>query len=115
MVLTSFQSFTKDDWCFDSGSSSHMTGEKNYITYLKFEGFGQVCFSDGVTQNIVGKGKLKYPGFPPLEDVLLVDGLSTNLISISQLCDQGLNVSLSKDKYIVSDDAKAHHDRYAIF
>ena len=39
---------------------------------------------------------------PCLNDVLLVEDLRVNLISISQLCDQGLNVIFSKSESIVS-------------
>ena len=35
---------------------------------------------------------------PKLENVLLVDGLKVNLISISQLCDQNLFVKFTKNK-----------------
>ena len=35
-------------------------------------------------------------GFPYLKDVLLVEGLKANLISIRQLCDDDLRVSFDK-------------------
>jgi hypothetical protein len=43
----------------------------------------------------MGIGKLQYSGLPKLDDVLLVKGLKANLISISQLCDQGLKVDFT--------------------
>jgi len=42
-------------------------------------------------------------GLLRLDNVLLVKGLTTNLISISQLCDQGLEVNFSKPECQVSD------------
>lgn len=107
VVLTSFGSSTKRDWYFDSGNSRHMTGDKNYISYLKVVGFRQVTFGEGATRKIDGKGKLKYPGLPALDDVMLVEGVTTYLISISQPCDQGLNVNFMKDQCLVTDNAKA--------
>ncbi|GAA0185892.1 hypothetical protein LIER_33180 [Lithospermum erythrorhizon] len=38
-----------------------------------------------------------FSGLPNLEDVLLVEGLTTNLISISQLCDDGMKVAFNKE------------------
>lgn len=42
------------------------------------------------------------PSFPYLNDVALVEGITANLISISQLCDQGLNVNFNKLDCIVT-------------
>ena len=38
-----------------------------------------------------------------MKNVLLVDGLKTNLISISQICDQDLFVNFSHDNFFVLD------------
>jgi len=43
-------------------------------------------------------------GLPNLNNVLLVKGLTFNLISKSQLCDQGMTVRFSKSKCIVTDE-----------
>jgi len=39
---------------------------------------------------------------PKLENILLVKGLVSNLISISQLCDQELEVNFNKTKCLVT-------------
>ena len=36
------------------------------------------------------------PGLPVFEDVRYVDGLKANLLSISQICDNGLNILFTK-------------------
>ncbi|MCI18721.1 gag-pol polyprotein, partial [Trifolium medium] len=43
-------------------------------------------------------------GLPKLENVLLVKGLTANLISISELCDQGLKVNFTQSECLVTDD-----------
>jgi len=53
---------------------------------------------------IVGIGNLVSEGFPKLDNVLLVKGLTANLISISQLCDQGLSVNFSKTECQITDE-----------
>lgn len=67
-----------------------MIGEKNYLKEVKHYSNNYVTFGDGVKRKITGKGKLNYLGLSTLDDVLLVESLITNLISISQLCDQKL-------------------------
>ena len=46
-----------------------------------------MIFGDGAKGTMIDKGLLKVPNMPKLENVLLMDGLRANLISISQLCD----------------------------
>ena len=46
---------------------------------------------------VLGKGTLDVKGLPKLKNVLHVEGLVVNLISISQLCDQNLLVKFTKD------------------
>ena len=55
-----------------------------------------VRFGDGFNGEIKEVRKLMYDGCPRLEDVFFVIGLTINLISVSQLCDQGLLVNFSK-------------------
>jgi len=41
------------------------------------------------------------PGLPDIANVLYVEGLRVNLLSISEICDQEFMVLLSKGKYLV--------------
>src|ERR1044072_5238622 len=91
----------KEDWYFDSGCSRHMTGMKNYLVDLKAYATSYMTFGDGAKGKIRGIGKLTRTGSPLLDDVLLVEGLTANLIRISQLCDQGLEVRFSKEECLV--------------
>ena len=70
-------------------------------------GLELVTFGDGVRSMVIGSGLLKDPSMPELENVLLVDGLKVNLISISQLCDQNLFVKFTKNKYSVLDNTNS--------
>ena len=67
-----------------------MTGDSSLLVDIKpcFE--GHVTFGDGVKARIVGKGHLEVPGVSCLKEALLVEGLTANLLSISQLCDLDL-------------------------
>lgn len=79
-----------------------MAGENNYLEELKLYYNSYVTFGDGARGRIKGICKLVSPGFPSLNDVLLVEELTVNLISISQLCDQDLDVNFIKSECIVS-------------
>lgn len=88
-------------WYFDSACSRHMTGNPRFLTNLKEGGNEIVTFGDGGHGNVIGKGTLKVPGMPSLTDVMLVEGLKANLITISQLCDGGMEVKFNKDECCV--------------
>ena len=78
-----------------------MTEIKNFLEDLKAYSSSFVTFGDGAKGKIKGIGKLVRYGSPCMDDVLLVEGLTANLISISQLCDQGLSVNFSKSECLV--------------
>ena len=83
-------------WYLDSGCSKHMIGNKALFKTL-FEGkIGIVMFGDGSKSMIRGIGTVDIPGLPIFEDVWYIDRLKANLLSISQICDTGLNVLFTK-------------------
>lgn len=72
-----------------------MKRERNYLKQVKSYTNNYVTFDDDAKGKIMGKGKLVYPILPNLEDVLLVKGLTANIISINQLCDRDLCVNFN--------------------
>jgi len=62
-----------------------------------------VTFGDGAKGKILGIDNLIKNGIPRLDNVLLVKGLTANLISISQLCDQGLIVNFNEPECQITD------------
>ncbi|KAA0035442.1 putative mitochondrial protein [Cucumis melo var. makuwa] len=65
--------------------------EKTDKTVKCHEYEGSVTFG-GVKGNVIGKGNIGLPNTLKLNNVRLVEGLSANLISISQLCDEGYSI-----------------------
>ena len=53
----------------------------------------QVTFGRNTKENIIGTGKVGKSSSSCIDDVMLVDGLAYNLLSISQLCDKGCRVT----------------------
>ncbi|CAM8965633.1 unnamed protein product [Rhodiola kirilowii] len=93
-----------DSWLFDSGCSAYMTGNSQYLTHIRpVEHMWFVTFGDGEKSQVIGCGTLMVPDLPALKNTLLVKGLTRNLISISQLCDDGHYVSFSSYSCLVLD------------
>ncbi|XP_010556525.1 PREDICTED: uncharacterized protein LOC104825833 [Tarenaya hassleriana] len=103
IACTSELNSRESQWYFDSGCSKHMTGDMNRLsTFEKSIKGGNVTFGDGRKGKILGKGNMNASGLPTLTDVNVVEGLKANLISISQLCDSGLQVHFTKDVCLVT-------------
>ncbi|RDX73322.1 hypothetical protein CR513_47096, partial [Mucuna pruriens] len=90
-------------WYLDSGYSCHMTGERSMFQDLRTKIRGWVTFRGNLKDKIVGVGRISKHSFPSIDNVLFVEGLKHNLLSTSQLCDSGYNVSFNKGEYIVKD------------
>ncbi|KAK2417316.1 putative mitochondrial protein [Trifolium repens] len=101
---TSLRASSREDWYFDSGCSRHMTGEEKYLMNVRAYKASFVTFGDGAKGEIIGIGDLINHGQPNLENMLLVKGLTANLISISQLCDQGMKVNFTKSECLVNNE-----------
>lgn len=76
-----------------------MTGDDTKLTNRTDFLGGKVLFGDGVSAQIINKGKLQEKGLPTLEKILLVKGLKVNLLSKSQFCDSNPIVTFSKTNY----------------
>ncbi|KAG9439560.1 hypothetical protein H6P81_019725 [Aristolochia fimbriata] len=90
-------------------------GSTEFLTNLHKENGGQVTFRDGAKGSVVEKGDLNVQGLPKLTNLLLVEGLKANSISISQLCDQNLYVNFTRDgcqcQYTRENTAQLWHKR----
>ncbi|XP_056843312.1 uncharacterized protein LOC130495810 [Raphanus sativus] len=79
---------------------AYMSSEQSDLTPCG----GKVTFGDGAKGSVRGVGDVKDPDQPDLVNVFYVEGLKANLISISQLCDEGLKVWFSKTECQAIDD-----------
>ena len=64
---------------------------------LKLIKGGTISFGGIRKGKIAGIGKIGFPSFASINNVLYVEGLKYNLMSISQFCDSGYIVSFDKD------------------
>ena len=77
-----------------------MTGDRSYFTKLKEYNGGNVTFGDKKKGKVIGIGTVGNASLS-ISKVFLVDGLKHNLISISQLCDNGYHVAFKSSKCII--------------
>jgi len=73
----------KDLWYLDSGCSRHMTGDKTKFAKLELKEEGIVTYGDNNKGRILGNGVIGNGSSFNIKNVLLVEGLKHNLISIS--------------------------------
>ena len=88
-------------WYLDNGCSRDMTGDCSFFKVLESKKGGNVTFGDGSKSQIKGKGTISLPRLPDITNVLYVEGLKVNLLSISQIGDQDFMVLFSKGKCLV--------------
>mgnify|MGYP000552808847 CR=1 FL=1 len=69
-----------------------MTGDVKQFTSLEALNGGSVTFGDNGKGKIIGIGKVHITPSSCINNVLLVEGLKHNLLSISQFCDKGFQV-----------------------
>ncbi|CAL9078687.1 unnamed protein product [Musa textilis] len=84
-----------------------MTEDPSQFSKLISQDEGYVTFEDNNKGKIIGKGTIGNKSSFLIDNMLLVDGLKHNLLSISQLCDKGYIVKFESNAYIVE---KSHNN-----
>jgi hypothetical protein len=84
----------------DSGCTSRMIGDKSLFvdpnltaSLLKY-----ITFGDNSKGKVIGLGKIAIAKDKSIDDVLLVQSLGFNLMSVGKLCDLGMLVLFSISK-----------------
>ncbi|XP_050918585.1 uncharacterized protein LOC127136021 [Lathyrus oleraceus] len=93
-------------WYLDSGCSRHMTGNISLFIDFVPKKNGFVTYGDNKKGAILGKGSVDNPPSTTNFDVMFVDGLKHNLLSISQLFDKGFKVTLTNTYYLFEHNEK---------
>eukprot|EP00253_Pinus_taeda_P022209 PITA_22209 len=91
-------------WYIDSGCSKHMTADKEKLeSYSALEKGKKVSFGNDTPATIKGKGIAQLKEKVKAGNVLYVDGLKHNLLSVSQMCDQRTEVIFRSNGCLVRD------------
>ena len=103
MVHTALKTHNLNMCFLNNGYSRHMCSNKVFFDNVTKCDGGLVIFGDGSTFKVVEKCNIRSQGLPNLTNVLLVEGLKANLISISQLCDAQHQVQFFKTECFIFD------------
>ena len=90
-----------DYWYLDSGCSKHMTDDKTKFTKFIPKNKRFVTYGDNNKGRILGIGQIGKPSSITIDNVLYVEGLKHNLLSISQLSNKSYNVIFNSSCCIV--------------
>jgi len=80
-----------------------MTGDKAKFAKLELKEEGFVTYGDNNKGRILGNGVIGNESSFNIKNVLMVEGLKHNLISISQLCDKGFKVKFEPNNCFIYD------------
>jgi hypothetical protein len=77
----------------DSGCINHLTEERSMFQsyFPKLDSNKNIVFGDNSRGDVLGLGKVAITLEHSITNVLHVDSLSYNLLSVSQLCEMGYN------------------------
>ena len=104
MMKSTFKVMDMCLWYLNSGCLRHMIEDRSLFKVFEFKKGGNVIFGDGSKSQIKGKRIISLPGLPDIANILYVEGLRVNLLSISQICDQDFLVLFLKGKCLVMDE-----------
>jgi hypothetical protein len=99
-------------WVLDSGCSQHMTNNDSMFTSLGDpKDHDHVTYGDNTRGRVAGLGRIAITKDFSISNVIYVESLSFNLLSIAQLCDFGLMCTFDKYGVIVFHEK----DKYLVF
>jgi hypothetical protein len=88
-----------------SGCTQHMTGDMRMFTEMSKKGcstYDSITFGDNRKGNVKGLGKISISNYHSISNVLLVESLNFNLLSVAQLCDLGFSCNFTVDDVLIS-------------
>jgi hypothetical protein len=91
-------------WVLDTCASNHMTGTRSTLTQLDETVHGTVRFGDGSSVKIQGMGSVvmqdRNHGHKVLTEVYYIPELKSNIVSLGQLEEKGLNLWEKKASFV---------------
>lgn len=82
-----------------------MIGDINKFSSLVLKTMRYVTYEDNNKGKNLGICNVGSPSFTIIEDILYVEGLKSNLLSISQLCNKDFKIKFTKDEFLIEDEA----------
>jgi hypothetical protein len=91
-------------WVIDSGCTNHMTGKRKIFSHLDedISDFDNITFGDDSKGGVKDIGEVSISKDYNPSNVLLVDSLNFNLLSIAQLCDNDYKCTFTSNDFKVT-------------
>ncbi|WVZ49129.1 hypothetical protein U9M48_000510 [Paspalum notatum var. saurae] len=101
----------EDVWIMDSGCSRHMTGHRKWFSSLNPVSTKEyITFGDNGQGKVMGVGSVLLSAKLSLREVAFVQNLGFNLVSVSQLLDEGFEVRFKKEAKQVVETCEVSFD-----
>ncbi|KAJ9561628.1 hypothetical protein OSB04_006788 [Centaurea solstitialis] len=98
----------KDEFFNDSGYSRHLSGNRGLLSSFQEKKGCSMTFGDNRKGKVKGYGII-VKGDIDINKVAYVDRLKHNLLSVSQLCDNGLDVNVNRRyRAMLKEDTYTH-------
>ncbi|KAI5355061.1 hypothetical protein L3X38_007956 [Prunus dulcis] len=100
------------EWYIDSGSSNHMTGNKELLIDINTNVTGKVQMPTGELVGITGMGTLvldTWSGTNHIKEVMYLPGLKENLLSVGQMDEHGYHLVFGSSMCNIFDDHSLHN------
>ena len=113
----------KMKWYLDNGCSRHMIENKSQFRNLIPKDGGVVKFADGTKSRSIDISNIGKNDSDLIIDVMLVEGLTYNLLSISQFCDEDYRVMFEPFRCVIKDSTsfkiflitRRHDNTYVLY
>ena len=79
-----------------------MTVDRKLFSKLEKKNGGSVTFGDNAKGKVIGIGTIGNHSSTCIQNVFLIDGLKHNILSVSQLCDDGYKAIFDTNTCLVS-------------
>jgi hypothetical protein len=89
----------------DSGCTQHMTRDTRMFTQMSEEdcsSYDSITFGDNSKEKVEGLGRIAISNDHSISNVLLVDSLNFNLLSVPQLCDLDFSCNFTVDGVLIT-------------
>jgi predicted aspartyl protease len=97
---------TRESWLIDSGCTNHMTYDRELFNDLDETTISKVRIGNGALIEVKGKGTVaieSLSGLKLISDVLYVPKINQNLLSVTQLLENGYKVLFEDKKCVIKD------------
>jgi hypothetical protein len=112
-ALSALASEANNSWIVDTGATHHMTSDGSGLTDTRPSPVKSIAFGGGETVKVICQGDMRVTSVVhgqevdlALKNVLLLEKITCNLLSVATMTAKGVEIRVNKDKCTVDDHGK---------